>query len=764
MNYLDCNYQQMTSENTYNDPDHYVTFDYNKGSNGMFIWYGNFYDVVNPNGMELAQGDTINIWRIHPDWPVNNSIPDGEPYSPETGCFNPKVYGKNVFETYENFGQLQFDNSITISSGEYANFEMQSQHDIKTVDQFHYDIGGVSSNDVQHHDWDRISTNYLINENFNVNSWTITKEVQFKKTGISSLNTNLLSGGNGGKIWLKDPWYMEADGSQPGVFHDYSVPYVPANGYGLFLNQGDIQNLHPPYYEIKADNTQEIEVDNTLIKHYFEGWEGTDVDIQYPGQNETAVVFKNPGAEIRAKYKGHALSNSSLAFGNNGQQNIFRYNDVLKYYLLYEDHGEIYLSWSTDGLNWHAEVQVSSASGNASVPSLYTDDLEQYMVWQENNKIQFRKGHLNGGDAYVMDNITTIGYTYVTNARPVISRGTRNGSDGGGQEPLRLDSSVPQPPKPLTYIFFQQYSGVIKGYCKYDDYTNWFVGLTISGRYPAVAANISFLDPDNIVVTYENNGIIYFKRYTSYWSAQYQVSPNYSWLTNLKNPDVSYVTTTAHFVWEGVDSRDGNTYTYYININDNNSSASFTGFAGDGPQNPSIGVSTNGSIITIYHQDGDNIIKESKNGGWSQNTYSRSQNMFFPCVSPYSTENAVYLTGNSAPYFIKRVEDFPLTKSSETFVIKNPELRILSKTLLYDAYPNPFNPITRIRYSLDEGSTISLSVYDIHGRLIKTIANGFRESGEHEEIFDGKELASGIYLYRLITPTRTLTQRMLLLK
>jgi hypothetical protein len=764
INYMDCNYQQISPDNTYNDPDHYVTFDYNLGTKGKFIWYGNAYDVVNDTGMELAQGDTINIWRIHPDWPVNNSVPDGEPYSPKTSCFNPKVYGKNVFETYENFGQLEFDNSITINSGEYVNFEMNTQHSIKTSDQVHYDVGGVSTNDVQHHDWDRISSKYLLTDNFNVSAWTVTKEAQFKKMDASTLNTKLLSGGSGGKIWFKDPWFIEGDGSQPGIFHQYSAPYLPANGYGLFLNQNVYFNPQFPIYSVKSDDKQPIDINGEQVEHYFKGWEGTDVDIENPSQNETVVVFKNPGAEIRAKYKGHNLSNTSNALGGNGQQNIFRFNDVGKYYLIYEDHGEIYLTWSSDGQSWHEEVQVSSANGNASSPSLYSDDLEQYMVWQENNKIQFRKGHLNGGDTYVLDNIKTAGYSYVANARPVISRGMRSGSGGGGQGPSRMAAGGPQPPKPLTYIFFQQYSSVIKGYYKWDDSANWYVGLTITGRYPAIAANINFFDPDNIVIAYENNGTIYFKRYTSYWSTQYRVSPNYSWLTNLKNPDVSYVDTKAHFVWEGVDSRDGGTYTYYININDNNNSSSFTSFAGDGPQNPSIGVSTNGSKISIYHQNGENIIKEHKNGSWNQTTYSSSQPMIYPCVSPYSSGNAIYLAGNDIPYFIKRIEDFPLAKSSETIEIMEPKLMVPNKTQLYDAYPNPFNPSTKIRYSLPEGTMISLSVYDIHGKLVHTIVDGFQESGEYETNFNGKDLASGIYLYRLTTPTRTLVKRMLLLK
>ena len=74
--------------------------------------------------------------------------------------------------------------------------------------------------------------------------------------------------------------------------------------------------------------------------------------------------------------------------------------------------------------------------------------------------------------------------------------------------------------------------------------------------------------------------------------------------------------------------------------------------------------------------------------------------------------------------------------------------------LLYDAYPNPFNPSTTIGYELPYAMSISLNVYDISGRLIRKLDNGFKNLGIHYVIWDGKDnfgntVSNGLYVYRL---------------
>jgi hypothetical protein len=80
------------------------------------------------------------------------------------------------------------------------------------------------------------------------------------------------------------------------------------------------------------------------------------------------------------------------------------------------------------------------------------------------------------------------------------------------------------------------------------------------------------------------------------------------------------------------------------------------------------------------------------------------------------------------------------------------------------AYPNPFNPITTLRFSLPQAARVSLSIYDISGRLVTTLVDGWRYAGTHDVTFDGSNSASGIYIYRLNAGDFTASGKMVLVK
>jgi hypothetical protein len=79
-------------------------------------------------------------------------------------------------------------------------------------------------------------------------------------------------------------------------------------------------------------------------------------------------------------------------------------------------------------------------------------------------------------------------------------------------------------------------------------------------------------------------------------------------------------------------------------------------------------------------------------------------------------------------------------------------------------YPNPFNPQTRIRFTVDQTSHVELKVYDSAGRLITTLINEELAPGVYEPVFDGSNLASGIYFYQMVTDHQAHTQQMTLIK
>lgn len=83
---------------------------------------------------------------------------------------------------------------------------------------------------------------------------------------------------------------------------------------------------------------------------------------------------------------------------------------------------------------------------------------------------------------------------------------------------------------------------------------------------------------------------------------------------------------------------------------------------------------------------------------------------------------------------------------------------------LFQNYPNPFNPTTSIKYSVESIKYIQITVYDILGREITKLVNEEKFPGEYTISFDGSNLSSGIYFYRLTSGQYTETKKMILQK
>jgi hypothetical protein len=83
---------------------------------------------------------------------------------------------------------------------------------------------------------------------------------------------------------------------------------------------------------------------------------------------------------------------------------------------------------------------------------------------------------------------------------------------------------------------------------------------------------------------------------------------------------------------------------------------------------------------------------------------------------------------------------------------------------LHQNYPNPFNPSTTISYSLLKGSYVKLRVFNILGKELTTLADGFQSAGNHSAHFLASNMASGVYFYRLEAEGYTAMKQMLLVK
>jgi subtilisin-like proprotein convertase family protein len=88
---------------------------------------------------------------------------------------------------------------------------------------------------------------------------------------------------------------------------------------------------------------------------------------------------------------------------------------------------------------------------------------------------------------------------------------------------------------------------------------------------------------------------------------------------------------------------------------------------------------------------------------------------------------------------------------------------------LHKNYPNPFNPITHIKFDLPKAGHVRLDIFDVSGRLVRTLVNENRAAASHSVTWDGTDnrgakAASGAYYYRLRTGDRVITNKMMLVK
>lgn len=129
-------------------------------------------------------------------------------------------------------------------------------------------------------------------------------------------------------------------------------------------------------------------------------------------------------------------------------------------------------------------------------------------------------------------------------------------------------------------------------------------------------------------------------------------------------------------------------------------------------------------------------------------------------AAQYSFADLTPVPGQHLYYRLKQI-DFDGTFEYSEVIEVDP---VTAAVALHSNYPNPFNPTTTITFDLPLQQEASLIVYDLMGRRIETLVDGTLGAGRHEFGFNGDQLASGTYIYRLTTPNKMITQKMLLIK
>lgn len=160
----------------------------------------------------------------------------------------------------------------------------------------------------------------------------------------------------------------------------------------------------------------------------------------------------------------------------------------------------------------------------------------------------------------------------------------------------------------------------------------------------------------------------------------------------------------------------------------------------------------------------DNITYLVNINGQESGTYTVTVELLYQSVNPvdihyfrpFETEKVnTFLSYYDKAAKIPERINFKTVEVPVVVGISNASKEIPAKFNLQQNYPNPFNPSTKIRYQLAGNSKVILKIFDSTGREIKTLVNQQQTAGKYSVKFNGKNLSSGIYFYRLEVYTQS---------
>jgi photosystem II stability/assembly factor-like uncharacterized protein len=167
----------------------------------------------------------------------------------------------------------------------------------------------------------------------------------------------------------------------------------------------------------------------------------------------------------------------------------------------------------------------------------------------------------------------------------------------------------------------------------------------------------------------------------------------------------------------------------------------------------SIGLRSDEEIFTSIYNDDEIYYTSTGGGNWL--SCNNEMNMI---------ETNDFIVDKEGYVFAATQEGVWKTISDTFTVVVNAEEQIVKEFSLTQNFPNPFNPITTIEFTITVHSEVSLEIYDILGRKIKTLIEGNLSEGIHNVKFDATGFKSGIYIYVLRSAKHTLAKKMILLR
>jgi len=377
---------------------------------------------------------------------------------------------------------------------------------------------------------------------------------------------------------------------------------------------------------------------------------------------------------------------------------------------------------------------------------------------------------INGGNNWTSQNmvgdILTLSFVNRNIGYCVSRNGPVYKTTNGGQN--WIEQNIPGGVEWKQVFFIDSVNGFTIGY-NTQPYGAILLKTSNGGLNWNIIYNETYVIPYSIFFTNVNTG------YSSFVAGQYPSA--YFHIYKTTNGGNSY---TSVYTWD--DAAYSKLMTLYF-INEN------TGFAG-GYKNHShatimktinSGLGWNlkldiSGLISSIHFPSSNIgfavgrVGNPGSSGLIVKTTNGGDNWIVLVNDSLVECNSVYFTDNNTGYAVGiNGCIYKTTNGGGTVGITQIGSEIPKEFNLYNNYPNPFNPVTKIKYSLPNPSkggaiAVRLIIYDVLGREIETLVNESQKPGAYEVSWDGSRYASGVYFYRLYTDDFAETKKMVLIK
>ena len=177
------------------------------------------------------------------------------------------------------------------------------------------------------------------------------------------------------------------------------------------------------------------------------------------------------------------------------------------------------------------------------------------------------------------------------------------------------------------------------------------------------------------------------------------------------------------------------------------------------------------SVVMNMREHAEDIDTPDSLLTWS---FQKNGNLLLLDYDPQTT--LLTLTGRNIPTAINltcTVADEFGESSSKTTIVNVKLLTAIDEAdngaiprdyVMYQNFPNPFNPSTNIKFGLPKSGKVTLEIFNILGQKVATMWNGFKPAGFHSLEFDAQDIPSGVYLYRIQAAAFSQVRKMMLIK